>query len=295
MQALLTVEQERVRAIERQHASSSTPHAPHLRASLSKRSSIALLPPPSLPPSLPSSLPLGINAAAGDEAASESSSAGRLAQPLAKNVFSLECDLSSEERSDQLAAQVEREEQTEKVRGNAVQGQLLEEREELTATWGGERDEHAELAYEHAQLANVQEKLDRHALLSTQGSATQVYTSSTSVTSETSHPAASDGQGLARTSTPQASPQGGGKGPLALIARLQRLANVNRQRPLVYGLRVWKHRLDQRYYYRELCARILFGLKHRASVFVLSEWHAVTVCVCVRVYVCGPWCVCGCV
>ena len=258
-----------MRAIERQHASSSTPHAPHLRASLSKRSSSLL-------------------AAAGDEAASESSSAGRLAQPLAQNVISLECVLSSEERSDQPAAQLEREEQTERVRGNAAQGQMLEERQELTATGGGERDEHAQLACEHAQLANEQMKLDRStfdALLATQGSPTQVYTSSTSVTSETSHLAASDVQGPARASTPQASLQGGGKGPLALIARLQRLANVNRQRPLVYGLRVWKHRLDQRYYYRELCARILFGLKHRASVFVLSEWHAVTVCVCVCVCV----------
>jgi hypothetical protein len=91
----------------------------------------------------------------------------------------------------------------------------------------------------------MQEKLERYALLSRQGRPTQVSTSTStiSVPSETSHPAAC----RVLTSTGRcpslASRQGGGKGPLPLIARLQRLANGNRQRPLVYGLRVWKHRI----------------------------------------------------
>ena len=100
-------------------------------------------------------------------------------------------------------------------------------------------------AGEAAHMTCMQEKLERYALLSRQGRPTQVSTSTStiSVPSETSHPAAC----RVLTSTGRcpslASRQGGGKGPLPLIARLQRLANGNRQRPLVYGLRVWKHRI----------------------------------------------------
>ena len=138
---------------------------------------------------------------------------------------------------------------------------------------GGGRGRPGAVSEEDAERANIYEKLERYALASSQGSQTPapVADASANVLKVSHHAAHS------KSLSPKS---GGGKEhrePLPLIARLQGLANAVRQRPLVFGMRVWQQRIDERYHYRDLCSRILTGIKHRTILVVLSAWHEETV------------------
>jgi hypothetical protein len=60
---------------------------------------------------------------------------------------------------------------------------------------------------------------------------------------------------------------------IPVIATLQRLSNKSRLRPLVYSIATWKMRIEERHYYKDLCARILGAMKHRSAVFAFHEWR----------------------
>jgi len=60
---------------------------------------------------------------------------------------------------------------------------------------------------------------------------------------------------------------------LPVIATLQRFSNRNRKRPLVYSIQVWKVRIEERHYYKDLCGRILMAMRHRHVLFSFSEWR----------------------
>ena len=70
------------------------------------------------------------------------------------------------------------------------------------------------------------------------------------------------------------------KRALPVLDRLQRISNSKRQNPVLFSVRMWQHRVQDRRHYQSLCKHILGNMSQRSVLLVFQEWYLLC---CVRI------------